>query len=123
MKKIAIYLKKTGVFVSLRIGLIRILLDKPKSVMLKDCISECCMFHRNKQKQMNGSICAKMKQEMDSFYFKGVSASTAILVVEKEGTPIWNEFEWDCAWLWHIMMSVCCQPFKSLFSKMNYFEC
>ena len=32
-EKIAIYLKKTDVFVSLRIGFIKILLDKPKSLI------------------------------------------------------------------------------------------
>ena len=61
----------------------------------KICLSK--NFFLQKQAKIIGSIFANMKQEMgSSFYFRGVSASNAILVVEKEGTPIWNEFEWDC---------------------------
>ena len=47
--------QKTDVFVSLkdRTGLIRILLDKPKS-----------LIRHNVDTKTNGSICAKMKQKM-----------------------------------------------------------
>jgi hypothetical protein len=39
-----------------------------------------------KTSKTNGSIFANMKEEMgSSFYFRGVSASNAILVVEKKG--------------------------------------
>ena len=52
--------QKTDVFVSLRIGFIKILLDKPKS-LIRHNVERFVLVNFTKT---NGSICAKMRQEM-----------------------------------------------------------
>ena len=64
----------------------------------KESLSLFSLWLYVSQKQMDQFVQKWGKKWVhSSFYFRGVSASNPILVVEKEGTPIWNEFEWDCA--------------------------